>query len=182
MDVQRHTTNTNCLLCPTVQVPRPQFVGFGRYGHTELPMRTYQTNTSARSSKSNVDVTILQHILINANPCCVLRYKFHVFKLQGSGDMVTQNYQCVQNHEAWFTSRTHSSNCDGDVTMLEHVFINLNLCCIQWYKFRVCRGKGSRDTVTQYLPVCIKIMKNGLFHGLTAPYLMGMSQYFYIPL
>ena len=25
-----------------VQVPRPQFVGFGRYGHTELPMRTYQ--------------------------------------------------------------------------------------------------------------------------------------------
>ena len=24
--------------------------------------------------------------------------------------------------------------------------------------------------------------KNGLFHGLTAPHLMGMSQYFYIPL
>ena len=30
------------LLCPTVQVPHPQFVGFGRYGHTELPMRMYQ--------------------------------------------------------------------------------------------------------------------------------------------
>ena len=63
--------------------------------------------------------------------------------------MVTQNYQCVQNHETWFTSRTHSFNCDGDVTMLEHVFINFNLCCIQWCKFRVCRGKGSRDTVTR---------------------------------
>ena len=25
---------------------------------------------------------------------------------RGSGDMVTQNYQCVQNHETWFTSRT----------------------------------------------------------------------------
>ena len=25
-------------------------------------------------------------------------------------------------------------------------------------------------------------MKNGLFHRLTAPYLIGMSQYFYIPL
>ena len=124
-----------------------------------------KTNTWARSSKSNVDVTVLQHILINANPCCVLRYKFHVFKLQGSGDMVTQNYQCVQNHETWFTSRTHSSNCDGDVTMLEHVFINLNLCCIQWYKFRVCRGKGSRDTVTQIYPCASKSWKMVYFTG-----------------
>ena len=42
------------------------------------------------------------------------------------------------------------SNCDGDVAMLEHVFINLNLCCIQCYKFHVCIGKeDSRDTVTQ---------------------------------
>ena len=73
--------------------------------------------------------------------CCVLRCKFHVFKLQGSGDMVTQNYQCVRNHEIWFPSRTHSSNYDGDVTMLELVFINRTLCCIQWYKFHVCRGR-----------------------------------------
>ena len=51
-----------------------------------------------------------------------------------------------------------------DVTMLEHIFINLNLCCIQWYKFRVCRGEGSRDTVTN-LPMCTKIIKNGLFTG-----------------
>ena len=73
------------------------------------------------------------------------------------------------------------SNCDGDVTILEHVFINLNFCCIQWYKFHVCRGKGSRDTVTQI--TCVhQNHKNGLFHGLTAPHLMGMSQYFYIPL
>ena len=113
-------------------------------------------NTWACSSKFNVNVTTLQQILINANPCCVLRYKFHVFKLYGSGDMVTQNYQCVQNHETWFTSRTHSSDCDGDVTILEHIFINLNLCCIQWYKFRVCGGKGSRDTVTQIYPCAPK--------------------------
>ena len=81
-----------------------------------------------------------------------LRCKFHVIKWYGSVDMVTQNYQCIQNHETRFTSRTHSSNDDGDVTMLDHVFINLNLCSIQWYKFRVCRGKGSRDTVTQIYP------------------------------
>ena len=37
--------------------------------------------------------------------------------------------------------------------MLEHIFINLNLCCIQWYKFGVCRGKGSRDAVTQFTHV-----------------------------
>ena len=95
--------------------------------------------------------------------------------------MVTQNYQCVQNHETWFTSRTHSSNCDGDVTILEHVFINLNLCCIQWYTFRVCGGKGSRDTVHKFTRV-YQNHKNGLFHRLTAPHLMGMSQYFYTAL
>ena len=39
-----------------------------------------QANTWARSSKFNVDVTILQHILMNDNPCCVLWYKFHVHK------------------------------------------------------------------------------------------------------
>jgi len=66
--------------------------------------------------------------------------------------------------------------------MLEHVFINLSPCCIQWYKFHVHRGKGSGDTVTQIYPcICTKIMKRGWIHGLTAPYLMGMSQHFYIP-
>ena len=105
-----------------------------------------QTSTWACSSQFNVDITILQHILINANPCCVLWYKFHAHKYYGSGVMVTQNYQCVQNQ---FTSRTHSSNRIGVVTWLEHVFIKFNLCCIQWYRFCVCRRKGSRDRVTQ---------------------------------
>ena len=59
---------------------------------------------------------------------------------------ITNAYRTMKRD---FTSRIHSSNCDGDVTMLEYVFIYLNLCCIQWYKFRVCTGKGSRDTVTQ---------------------------------
>ena len=49
-----------------------------------------------------------------------------------------------------------SPYCDGDVTLLEHVFINLILCCIQWYKFRVGEGKGSRDTVTQTYPCAPK--------------------------
>ena len=40
-------------------------------------------------------------------------------------EMWSQNYQCVQNHETWFTSKTRSSNCDGIFTMLEHTFINL---------------------------------------------------------
>ena len=73
--------------------------------------------------------------------------------------MVTQNYQCVQNHETWFISRTHSSTCDGDVTILKHVFRNLNPCCIQWYKFRGCWGKGSTDTVTQIYPCAPKSKK-----------------------
>ena len=80
--------------------------------------------------------------------------------------MVTQNYQCVQNHETWFTSRTHSFNCDGDVTMLEHVFINFNLCCIQWCKFRVCRGKGSGDTIGQSYPCTPKPQNMVNFTGL----------------
>ena len=84
-----------------------------------------------------MDVTVLQHILINANYLCLQRYKFHVHKLYGSGDMVTQNYHYVHNHETQLTSRTHNSKCDGDVTMLKHVFINLNPCCVQWYKFHV---------------------------------------------
>ena len=62
--------------------------------------------------------------------------------------MVKQNYQCVQNHKTQLTSKIHNPKCDGDVTMLKHVFINLNPCCVQWYKFHVHRGKGSGDTVT----------------------------------
>ena len=40
-----------------------------------------KTNTWTVRSKFNVDVMILQHILINAIPCCFLQYKFHVLKL-----------------------------------------------------------------------------------------------------
>ena len=49
--------------------------------------------------------------------------------------------KCVQNHETCFTSRTHSSNCDGDVTMLEHVFINLNLAVSNGTSFVSVEGK-----------------------------------------
>ena len=75
----------------------------------------------------------------------------------------TNFYQWVQNHE---TSRTTSFNCGGNVTMLEHVFINLNLCCIEWYKFHVCRGKGSRDTITQIYPCASKSWKMVYLTGL----------------
>ena len=95
--------------------------------------------------------------------------------------MVTQNYQCVQNHETWFTSRTHSSNYDGVVTMLDYVLINLNLCCIQWYKFRVCRGKGSRDTVTQIYS-CDQNHEKWFISRAHSSISNGMSHYFYIPL
>ena len=42
--------------------------------------------------------------------------------------------------------------------------------------------KGFRRYSHTNLPICTKIMKHGRIHGLTAPYLMGMSQYFYIHL
>ena len=153
-------------------VPCPQFVGFGRYGHTKLPVHTYQNQHMGSQ---------FQHVLTNANLCCVLPYKFHVFKLYGSGDMVTQNYQCVQSHETWFTSRTHSSNYDGVVTMLDYVFINLNLSCIQWYKFRVCRGKSSRDTVTQIYS-CDQNHEKWFISRAHSSISNGMSHYVYIPL
>ena len=59
--------------------------------------------------------------------------------------------------------------------MLKHVFINLNACCIQWYKFHVHRGKGSGDTVTQIYPFAPKSLNMVGIHGLTAPNLKGMS-------
>ena len=36
--------------------------------------------------------------------------------------------------------------------MLEHVFINLNLCCIQWYKFCVCEREGFKRYSHTHLP------------------------------
>ena len=58
------------------------------------------------------------------------------------------------------------SNCDGDVTMLEHVFINLNLCCIQCLQvsFLYREGGFKRYSHTN-LPVCTKIMKMVYFTG-----------------
>ena len=93
--------------------------------------------------------------------------------------MVTQNYQCIQNHETWFILRTHRSNCNRDVTMLEHVFINFNLCCIQCTSFVSVEGRVD-EIQSHKLTRVHQNHINGLFHGLTAPYLMGMSQYFYI--
>ena len=47
-------------------------------------------------------------------------------------------------------------------------------------------GTSQKEGFKRYsctnLPLCTNIMKNGLFHGLTAPYMMGTSQHFYIPL
>ena len=45
--------------------------------------------------------------------------------------------------------KDYNSKYNGDTTMFEHVFINLNPFCLQCYKFHVHRGKGSGDTVTQ---------------------------------
>ena len=59
---------------------------FRRYGHMKLPMRMYQNHTTcsisqACSFKSFLDVSVLQHALINSNLCCLSWYKFHIHKL-----------------------------------------------------------------------------------------------------
>ena len=50
------------------------------------------SNSWAHSSISKGDVTTLLHIYINFNPCCIQRYKFHVHRSYGSGDMIAQSY------------------------------------------------------------------------------------------
>ena len=44
-----------------------------------------------------------------------------------------------QNHEKWFISRAHSSISGGDVIILLHTIINVNLCCIQRFESHVHR-------------------------------------------
>ena len=61
------------------------------------------------------------------------------------------------------------------------VFINLNLSCIQWYKFRVCRGKSSRDTVTQIYS-CDQNHEKWFISRAHSSISNGMSHYVYIPL
>ena len=95
--------------------------------------------------------------------------------------MVTQNYQCVQNHETWFTSRTHSSNCDGDVTILEHVLQTSIFAVSNDTSFVSVEGKVQEIQSLKFTNVH-QNHKNGLYHGLIAPHLMGMSEYFYISL
>ena len=80
-----------------------------------------------------------------------------------------------------FTSRTHSSNCNGDVIILEYIFGSRNLCCTNNTSFMSIEGRFKRYSHT-CLPVYTKIMKNGWFHNLTAPYLIMMSQYCYTSL
>ena len=86
------------------------------------------------------DVTMLKHVFINLNPCCVQWYKFRVHRGKGSGDTVTQIYPFAPNHKTWLISLAHSSISDGGVTTLLHTLINFNPCCIQRYKSHVHRS------------------------------------------
>ena len=63
---------------------------------------------------------------------------------------------------------THSSNCIGDVTRLEHAFIKFNLCCIQWYRFVSVDGRVQEIESHKMTSVHLN-HKNGLFYRLTAP-------------
>ena len=82
-----NNSNYNYLLYPTVQVPCPWVVCSGdTVTWSYHAMHTYQNHTTcsisqACSFKSFVDISVLQHALINANLCCFPRYKFHIHKL-----------------------------------------------------------------------------------------------------
>ena len=110
-------------------------------------------------------------------PCCVLWYRFHVHKWYGSGDTVTQNYQCVQSHETWFTSRTHSSNCDGNVSPYLNMFLYTSIFAVSNSTSFVSVDGRIQEIQSRKFTHVHQNHENGLFHRLTAPYLMEMSQY-----
>ena len=110
--------------------------------------------------------------------CCALLCKFHVIKwyvLELWSHKITNAYRTMKH------GLLQGSNYDGVITMLDYVFINLNLCCIQWYKFHVCRGKGLRDTVTQIYP-CDQNHEKWFISRAHSSISNGMSHYFYISL
>ena len=94
-----------------------------------------------------MDVTILQHILINANPCCVLQYMFRIRKL--CSHKITDAYRTMKH--VCFKGSPLQIGCT-----LEHIYINLDPCCVQWYKFHVYRGKSSGHTCSHtHLPIYV---------------------------
>ena len=70
---------------------------------------------------------------------------------------------------------TTQAKCDGEVTMLEHDFVNLNP---NGTRSTSMEGRVQEIQLQKFI-MCIIIMKPD---GLTAPYLTGMSHHFYTPL
>ena len=106
------------LLCPTIQVPCPQFVVFRRYGHTKLPMCTESWN-----------MVYFKDSQLQLWWGCHYAWT-DLYKPQSllyPMVQVSQIYACAPNQEKWFISQAHGSKFDGDVTILLHTFINFNL-------------------------------------------------------
>ena len=137
---------------------------------------------------SPVEIYQLIRVFLKTINAC---YKYKLLAVSYGTNAISSTVQEIQSHkithvyrtrhETWFTSRTHSSNHDGDFTQLEHDFIKLNLFVSNGTSFRSADRRVQEIQSHTKLPVH-QNHKNDLFHGLTAPYLMGMSQYFYIPL
>ena len=90
------------------------------------------------------------------------------------------NYICkLQHNIPWFASRTYSSNCNG-MSLYLNMFLWTSVIAVS--NGTSAMSQGFRKYMHTSLPMHVhQVMKNSLFHGLTAPYLIGMSQCFYIP-
>ena len=128
-----------------------------------------KTNTWARSSNMSLQMPIF------AVPYCASSMSLSGTVLELWSHKITNAYRTMKH------GLLQGSNYDGVITMLDYVFINLNLCCIQWYKFHVCRGKGLRDTVTQIYS-CDQNHEKWFISQAHSSISNGMSHYFYIPL
>ena len=73
---------------------RVQEIQSHKFIHLHQNQETW-LNSWTHSSISDEDVTTLLHVYINFNPCCIQRYKSHVHRSYGSGDMIAQSYPCA---------------------------------------------------------------------------------------
>ena len=112
---------------------------------------------------------------LRGNPLRLYRAK-HLPVMMFIGCMVQEIWShnvYVQNYETWLVSWACSSKSNVDVTVLQHILINANLCCLSWYKLYVHKLHRSADMVTKLSmhPEPLNI----LLQGLTTPNVMETS-------
>ena len=73
---------------------RVQEIQSHKFTHLHQNHKTWLISL-AYSSISDGGVTTLLHTLINFNSCCIQRYKSHIHRSYGSGDMIAQSYPCT---------------------------------------------------------------------------------------